>query len=78
MSACGGLLYNNLTLQWTKSLDVAEWSLAQLRNFEVPVDLREAPAEVADLRGLLGAVGIRVEVLQDLRRTVPGRTKSSR
>ena len=43
MSACGGLLYNNLTLQWTKSLDVAEWALAQLRNFGQPVDLRAAP-----------------------------------
>ena len=43
MSACGGLLYNNLTLQWTKSLDVAEVALAQLRNFGQPVDLRAAP-----------------------------------
>ena len=43
MSACGGLLYNNLTLQWTKSLDVAEWALGQLRNFGQPVELRAAP-----------------------------------
>ena len=43
MSACGGLLYNNLTLQWAKSIDVAEVALARLRNFGQPVDLRAAP-----------------------------------
>ena len=43
MSACGALLYNNLTLQWTKSLFLAEVALARLRDFGQPVDLRAAP-----------------------------------
>ena len=41
--ACGTLVYRNLTLQWAKTLDAAETSLALLRNLGAPVTLRAAP-----------------------------------
>ena len=42
-SACGGAVYQNLTLQWAKSPDVADWAVAQLRAFGAPVTLYRAP-----------------------------------
>lgn len=43
MSACGGAVYQNLTLQWAKSPDAADAAVAQLRAFGAPVTLYRAP-----------------------------------
>jgi hypothetical protein len=43
MSACGNLRYGNLTLQWTKTTELADVALGRLRGFGVPVELRAAP-----------------------------------
>lgn len=43
MTACGGVKYSNITLQWAKTESVAEMALAQLRNLGAPVEVREAP-----------------------------------
>jgi hypothetical protein len=43
MSACGGAVYQNLTLQWAKSPDAADLAVAQLRAFGAPVTLYRAP-----------------------------------
>tara|TARA_B110000211_G_C13918296_1_gene481531 strand:+ start:108 stop:785 length:678 start_codon:yes stop_codon:yes gene_type:complete len=43
MTACGDLRYNNLTLQWAKTVELAETALQQLRELGAPVEVRAAP-----------------------------------